>query len=310
MKNHTDQPIEAAILKTLEIYRKVIPYRNDLLFTKFLPQGYRDMTIASVDEKFYANVIIAKCHVGMLITLLDDFADHPQYFNSALLGEIYKIPFHSESVNLEVLNTHEKEVLNLVKYLFQNIDENIQILPRYEEFKAIYQFDMQRFYQSNRFAELMMQYNEMVNSNELLQLRPFNMGIVIVGTIDLMASPDFDIKELGVVRHILHLAQRFGSICNNLITFEREWAEGDITNEIIVKGLERLLISHSDRNQKLNSAIQEKLSHVIDELKIERLNIIEEAAKLSGRVKSIPSNKEMRGLKKLQALHESLQGVI
>lgn len=302
--------IETSIDQSLDIFRKIIDYRDDRLFTEFLPRGYHCTTLYSVDECFYDQAMIAKFHLGMLITLLDDFADHPQHFNPLLLQEIYKIPFDCHNVKRDILNEKEQSILNLAEYLSNKILENIKIMPHFENLKNIFKFDLLRFYQANHFSELMTSHAEIINTDELLQLRPFNMGMVIAGMIDVIASSQFNLSELGAARRVFHLGQRFGSICNNFNTLSRELIESDITNEILVKGIERHLISLSDISQLTEKEISKKLSGIIIEMKTEQKNILKKLLQLKNEIHSFPCEQYVLGLKKLKSLHEAMQGVI
>lgn len=302
--------IELAIDKSVNIYRKVIDYRDDRLFTEFLPSGYQATTLSSVDNCFLDYAMIAKFHLGMFITLLDDFADNPRYLNTFLLMEIYKIPFDRHSINEKALNENELAILRLADYLYQHIQDHIQVLPHYNTLLQVFKFDLLRFYQANKFSELMTQHIALVNSDELMQLRPFNMGIVISGMIDLFASSNFDLRELGVARHIFHLGQRFGSICNNLNTFSRELIEGDITNEIIVKGLERKLISSSDLNNKSSDTLHDKLHDIVKEMESEQSEILNKILDHNDEIHSFHCDKYVTGLNQLKLLHEAMKGII
>src|ERR1700752_1519100 len=95
MKN---EHIKESIIFSLNRYRKIITHRDDRLFTEFLPKGYDYTMLSSVDDSLYNKVALAKFHLGMLITLLDDFADHPKYHNPRLLKEIYKLPYFLQEI--------------------------------------------------------------------------------------------------------------------------------------------------------------------------------------------------------------------
>lgn len=300
--------VEIAIDQSINIYRKVITYRDDRLFTEFLPSGYYYTTLSSVDDCYFDHSMLAKFHLGLLITLLDDFADHPLHFNSLLLAEIYKIPFDRQHINAQSLNDKELSILHLADYLNQQIHNNIQVLPHFDKLYQIFKFDLLRIYQANQFSELMMNYIEIANSHELIQTRPFNMGMVISGMIDLFATSNFDLQELGSARYIFHLGQRFGSICNNVNTFSRESMEGDVTNEIIVKGLERRLITSSDLNHISSEMLYHTLYSIVKEMEQEQSIILNEILQLE--IHSFDRGKYVLGLNQLKLLHETMQGII
>jgi hypothetical protein len=156
----------------------------------------------------------------------------------------------------------------------------------------------------------MTRFPKLVNSEELLQMRPFNMGMVSAAMIDVLASTEFDLKELGAARRIFHLGQRYGSISNNLITFKRELLEDDITNEITVKGLERHLINRKDLERLNHEQLLDKLSSIVSEITDEQNNIIKNFAAHLHDVHSFSLDQYVYGLKQFKLLHESMQEYI
>jgi hypothetical protein len=115
---------------------------------------------------------------------------------------------------------------------------------------------------------------------------------------------------LGAARRIFHLGQRYGSICNNLITFKRELMEGDITNEITVKGLERHLINRKDLERLTHEQLTDKLSSIIAEINDEQNSIIENFTVHRHDVHSFSLDQYVYGLKQFKLLHESMQEFI
>ena len=57
------------------------------------------------------------------------------------------------------------------------------------------------------------------------------------GTADLMASPDFDRRELGRVREAIFHAQMMGRIGNLISTWERELDDADFTSGLFAHAL-------------------------------------------------------------------------
>ncbi len=49
----TAATFEVMLQETLDEYRQVISYRSDLLFTEFLPQGYKMMTLSCVPDQHF-----------------------------------------------------------------------------------------------------------------------------------------------------------------------------------------------------------------------------------------------------------------
>lgn len=281
-----------------------------MLFTDFLPAGYQLTTLSCVAADYYHDAILAKLHLGMLITLLDDFADNPRVHNSRLLYELYKIPFNINCSNRHALNEQECTVFDLTCYLADKILEHIRHLPGYKKLLPVVQFDLNDIYRANQYSALITQQAVMLNSYELTHIRPFNMGMVMAGVIDLMASPGFDYQELGSMRYVLHRGQRYGSISNNITTFQRELAEGDVTNEIIIKGIERNLLNLTEMKSMSADMVLSLLEPVMQEMILEQSIILNEISSLKENIHSLNVAYYADGLQKLHHLHMSLQGII
>ncbi|MES2802654.1 MAG: hypothetical protein V4654_09205 [Bdellovibrionota bacterium] len=215
-------------------FREIFPHRSSALFREFLPVGYRLTTLSSVPQEYREIVIQAKIRLGMLITLYDDLADHPDYFNPTLLKKLYRLNVDSDFVQTISVNK-ENKIYQLARRLFSELRDLLSGLPNYEKLKAILEFDIEQFYCCNRLSSLATETPEILNLVESQVLGPHNMGIIAAGTIDLMSVAHLNVREIAICREIFILGQRMGRISNVVYTFEREQLEGDQTNEIFVQ---------------------------------------------------------------------------
>lgn len=282
---------ETKLQETLENYRKVIPYRNDLLFTDFLPRGYKMMTLSCVPQQYYYRVLFIKCNLGMFITLLDDFADNPELRNKELLDKLYRVPFDDEFISFDNCTAKEKEICDLALTLKFNMKSTIQLLPAFLNYYDIFKFDFEQVMRANQYSELMTDYPEIINPAESTQYGAYNMGMVLVGTIDLMTCKSSS-DRLGVMRQIFILGQRHGRLSNVLTTILREQDEGDHTNEII--GLSRYFGTSIENELK---RAEDEMSKIVKELK-------------SILITQFSIDHYLQGLDDLHELHHSLIGTI
>ncbi|AZZ35587.1 hypothetical protein CIK05_01825 [Bdellovibrio sp. qaytius] len=215
-------------------FREICPHRSSVLFREFLPVGYRLTTLSSVPAEYREIVIQAKIRLGMLITLYDDLADHPDYLNAALLKKLYRLNIDEDYV-LTLSLSLENKIFQLARRLFSELRELLSGLPNFDQLKAILEFDIEQFYCCNRLSSLATETPGVLNLVESQTLGPHNMGIVAAGTIDLMSVSDLNVREIAICREIFILGQRMGRISNVVYTFEREQLEGDQTNEIFVQ---------------------------------------------------------------------------
>ncbi|MNL40972.1 hypothetical protein D3C87_1633570 [compost metagenome] len=130
------------------------------------------------------------------------------------------------------------------------------------------------------------------NLTESRILGPHNMGIIAAGTIDLMASPNMDLSELGICREIFYLGQRIGRTSNIIFTLQREIIEGDTTNEILISAQTK----KADENNYQLRLLREFSLHV-EEISQQQVN-------------SFNSVRYAKGFESLHSLQASLAGKI
>jgi len=261
---------------------KVAHFRSQRLFCEFLPKGYALTTIDTVESR--DAVVELKIILGTLITLYDDYADRPDRLNPRLLQLLYRVPFERVNYNEAYLTSDEKMALDLGKSLFNKLLSGMERLRNYHLLFELFCFDLKQFFLANHYSELLTQNKYLPNERENRLYLHHNMGIVMAGMIDLMNVSKFCVTDLGHARSLFLMGQRAGRISNVLTTLERELAEDDRTNELLVSG------NPSDLEMELDSLFQE-----MSNLK---------------NIKSFSASEYSKGIKSLHDLHTKLKGVI
>lgn len=274
----------------IDMYRATSPARPELLFRYFLPTGYRYTTLSSVDAYSVSRVIFAKIHLGMIITLYDDLADHPERRDPELLNDLYNLNIGKDRTTPIYFRGHRRKVFELARILYSQLTDILSGFPHFEKLKSVLSFDIEQFYLSNRYSELMTDVPEVRNLIESQALGPHNMGIIAAGIIDLMASSTFLPSELGTSREVFLLGQRLGRISNLIFTYKREQTDGDLTNEIAIA--------------KTNTGIKDHRSSLLREFS-EKQQMIR-----SYNLKTFQTYLYAAGLLDLHNLHSSLEGKI
>jgi len=296
--------VNKKLLKLFKVYRQHCTLRSERLFLEFLPTGYHKTTLSSVNKEYLSKTVYAKVHLGMLITLYDDFADNPNYSNPELLEVLYKIPFEKQNRDCGVFYKHEESAIILAGYLVSSLYDILKSLPNYDTFIKIFKFDLMQFFQANRYSQLLTEYPYLMNGYENKHIIHHNMGMIAAGMIDLMASGLVDIKEMGAIRGVLNYGQRIGRICNVLNTVDREIEEGDVTNELIN------MASYKDYKKNEFSLRNIDLTIPKALLSNERDKLYSELEKTIPTISTFDVSKYIDGLHHLQTLHEKLKGVI
>lgn len=271
-------------------YETVSKIRDRRLFTNFLVNGYKMTTLSSVPSKNSEDVVFAKVCLGMIITLYDDLADNPQYYNPKLLRSLYLLNVGDMTSQRPILTEGDLATYDLARYLFLNLETSIRSFANYSSLVEILAFDIQHVFLANRYSELITANPSIRNMTESKILGPYNMGMVAAGMIDLMNSPFFDESEMGQIRECLIRGQRLGRIGNLVSTYRREIKEGDITNEI--------LIDPNGADNYKNILMKEFYEGLL------------EIKSFEGDVLSIDLKAYIEGLSKLYHLHVELEGVI
>ena len=242
----------------VEQYQTIFTHRDPRLFTEFLVRGYKETTLSSADPDRFNDVVYAKFCLGMIITIYDDLADNPTFYNPGLLKDLYRLNLYDVYYPDKANPTHD-----LVVHLFREMRQTLGHFPRFHDFRDILNFDIKHIFLANQYSEMMTLRPSIRNMTEGQSFGPYNMGMVAAGMIDLMATSTLTIQELGKMREIFIDGQRVGRIGNLLATYKRERNEGDVTNEMFYhpKGVEiamtELVDEMGEKLTKISNRFQE-----------------------------------------------------
>ncbi len=276
-----------------QLFDRIQPHvkeRAPQLFTRFLPAGYRLTTLSSVAESSSDAVVEAKVLLGTIITLMDDLADHPRYRDDEMLARLYRIPaeiMYGLPVT-EALSEFEVLVRALIAELFERVN---QLGARAQVLLPFFCFELEQFFQANRYSALISELPYAANRYENRQIVSYDMGIVAAGVIDLMASPRVDLRELGLIRELLARAQVICRIMNVVSTAARERRERDVTGELV--GLEAAAFLNAQ------NALREEVRDKLAQLKSQ-----------GDKIRSLRVDEYVQGLAQLADLHTAHEGII
>jgi hypothetical protein len=270
---------------------ELAPNRKQALFTQFLVEGYTAITLSSVPQIKFNDLMRAKLCLGTLITLYDDYADRPTQHNPVLLDVLYQLDFRNQ-VSISALSARDGKVVEFAKSLFLQIADVLSQQPYYHHFIEILTFDLKKFYSANQFSSFLTSNPYLSNSYENRLYAHHNMGMVIVAMMDLMASEKIVLSEVGAMREVFLLGQRLGRIFNIMATRNRELLDGDITGELALCKTE----------DDVETAVQ-KLRQEISDLRAR-------IGELGAVVTTFSVREYLDGLAQVQVLHEKMEGII
>ncbi|MEW6056580.1 MAG: hypothetical protein AB1540_08185 [Bdellovibrionota bacterium] len=270
---------------------EIAPYRKPALFSEFLVKGYTAITLSFVSEAKFSELLRAKVCLGTLITLYDDFADRPTQNNPHLLEILYQLNFGRRD-SVRSLNPRDHHVVEFAKSLFTELEDILIRQPHYRTLREILDFDLKQFYSANQYSSLVMSNPHMKNILENRLYAHHNMGMIMVGMMDLMACERIDFLEFGAIREVLLLGQRMGRIFNVLTTHNREAIDGDITGELATCA------------NKIEIEIAKQ------ELRQEIQDLHNKMRGFNTRITTFSVDSYLEGLTAVQKLHEKMEGTI
>jgi hypothetical protein len=118
--------------------------------------------------------------------------------------------------------------------------------PRFAALEHLLRFDNQQILNAMRYALLVNEQPSLVNLIEHDHYQPHNMQIMFMATVDLCASPTFDLAELGLARQVFWHAQRMGRIGNMITTWEREVLDRDFSSGVFAHAIHKGYIQPKD----------------------------------------------------------------
>jgi hypothetical protein len=219
--------------------------RNRFLW-QWCAKGVRLTTLPCVEPGLRDDVYETKMLSILFGTLIDDIADQEQ--DRDMLESAIAI----EQIDLRRTNAlvpwdeRRRVYIETISDIWNQVWTRCKNYPRFHHYEHLLRFDNQQILNAMRFALLVNERPSLLNTLEHDQYQPHNMQIMFMATVDLCASPAFDITELGLAREIFWNAQRMGRIGNMITTWEREVLDRDFSSGVFAHAVSRGLIKPSE----------------------------------------------------------------
>lgn len=265
---------------------------------------------STVPDEYNNQISSLKTILTVFVAILDDIAD--KYKDKDLLEKSLKIPFENENIDTKNLDdTNKINRVKLAEEIWNNIEQELITLPRYNEFKDIFTFDIKQLLNSLHHSYIININPYMINLKEAEIHANHNMTFYLYSDIDLMSSPEFDMKDLPHLREIIWRAQQMARIGNWLSTWEREIEESDFSSGIFAYAVtnEILEVEH------LNNKSKDELLHLLKNSSIEE-HFLEkwqenynQIKNLSPKIQSIDINQYLEGLEQILSFHLASKGL-
>jgi len=184
-----------------------------------------------------------KTKLAIFDILLDDLADNYTTRSRFLLEEFIQIPWRNGA------GMGEHEYVATGRRIWEDYVESVRRYPRFKEFERMFYFDLRQVLASMDYSSLINTIG-LDNSLEMNLHSPYGCAVILALDMDLMCSPGFDVKDLGVMRGIAYLAQRVAHIANMLGTYPREALERDLSCPIISLAIRKGVIREDELGHK------------------------------------------------------------
>lgn len=242
----------------LEPYRN-LSFRNDFFYCCCL-RTMEQTTLPCVPIELRTQLLPVKFLGFLFSVLIDDLLDEKKEY--ALLEAVLKMPFSNHQDAPLHLPHPSQDHFNSLKTLWNSFFSQLQKAPLFTPFEKLLRYDYEQFLNSIKYSLLLHQMPHANNTYEAQTIHPHSIHISILSTIDLMFSPQFEMSNLGLLRHITQVAQYLSHINNWVISWRRELAIDDFTSGVFAYALEQKLITPEELLDKTkHPAIIEKIEH-------------------------------------------------
>lgn len=286
-------------------YNQIYGKRSNFLW-KWLGVVYRESGVAlsTVDPKYIDSVTDTKILFTMLFSILDDTSEY--YKDEKLMESLLSIL----SNNFDKKKIEKNEKLMFFKKLWDYLQNEIKKYPRYNDLKDMFQYDLNQMMNSVRYCYLMNKKPEYINLQEMEIFSSYNMIVFILNGIDLLASPEFDKKDLPYLRTIFYNAQQMARIGNWLSTWKREIKEEDISSGVFAYAFSNNIIRPDDLKNLDEDEIIKKIenSGMFEYFMRSWKKNYDNIKRYKDSIKSVDINQYIVGLENLIKLHLASEG--
>ena len=138
------------------------------------------------------------------------------------------------------------------------------------------------------------------------------MQIMFMASVDLCASPAFDIDDLSLVREVSWHTQRMGRIGNMVTTWEREVLDRDFTSGIFAHAVHLGIINGSELRELPAHEIMSRLEDAsFQEIFLQEWKFhYDLAAQKIERIRSVDFKPYLDGFEQLLKLHLGSRGLL
>lgn len=288
-----------------------VGHRGDFLW-RWAHVGIGQTTLSCVLPELYEGVRDTKLLAVILNVLLDDLADRDasaEVLEVAL--ELVESPRPRAGL-IETLSSKSHEYVKLIAELWHEVSARTRGLPSYEFYAELFEFDYRQVFNCMRYGLLLRTLPSLNNKAEHGLYQPHNMNMMVFATLDLMASPEVEEDELGLLREAFWCAQGMGQISNMLVTWEREIPDRDFSSGVFAIARSRSLLSVDDLRELSPEGIANRIraGRLEDDLLLEWNKRRRRLCELALQIESAEIPELISGLESLLSMTLASRGLL
>jgi transketolase C-terminal domain/subunit len=207
---------------------------RDVYLWRWCLHGLGLITLSCAPPRLRQDLCDTKLLAVMYGVMLDDIADQggEEDFLTELANIIRGVP-----PDFSRFSSRQQAYARFTDDLWKTFESRLKCLPCYDEYKELLEYDHQQILNTMSYSSLVNRCPALLNVQEHDMYLPHNMQMLSFATMDLMASPDFDRRELGKLREVIWHAQSMGRIGNLVSTWQREVGDRDFTSGVFARAL-------------------------------------------------------------------------
>ena len=179
--------------------------------------------------------------VVLYVTAMNDLSDRRE--DQAAFEAAARVPTDGRP---EVGDDSDEPAVRLAAAAWESILARLSDAPRFEEYRGRLERDLAATADAQRHAARTTAGPGCAGYEECLTRQSPTMCMDALATVDLMCSPGFDPADEPSLREAVRAVEPLGRIGNWLTTWERELAEGDLANGVVVRAVEEGAVTPAD----------------------------------------------------------------
>ena len=198
---------------------------------QFMEPGIRATTLSCAAPAHRESLVKTKLWMTALILLIDDLVDTAAERDWAAVEQVFA---HMHGARGQEL---DHPIVRLGGAIWSVIETDLTQFPGWHALSVLVDQDWASVQLAFRRARALQQLPESYEAEHDTDLLGHDFGIVLSGMTDLMTLPTVDRDDLPTARRAFRAAQRVARLHNDMVTLDKELAEGDVCNAIILRAL-------------------------------------------------------------------------